>query len=160
MGKRGSLPKPIEYKINNHGCWIETNHFRNKGYPITWVNGKGKYISRVFYEKFKGKIPIGMSVLHNCPGGDNPACINPDHLWTGTTSQNMLDRHKKGRTAFGHKLPHKLTDKEVVDIYNSEESKHSLSKKYKISRPVITAIKRKLIWKNLTLSLPLPAWAE
>lgn len=39
-------------------------------------------------------IPKGMSVCHTC---DNPACINPDHLFVGSHLENMNDCKKKGR---------------------------------------------------------------
>ena len=38
---------------------------------------------------------------HNCPGGDNPSCVNTAHLFEGTQRENLLDMHRKGRSAFG-----------------------------------------------------------
>lgn len=43
-----------------------------------------------------GEIPDGLHVLHDCPGGDNKACVNPAHLWLGTHHENILDASRKG----------------------------------------------------------------
>ncbi len=40
-------------------------------------------------------------MLHNCPGGDNPSCINPAHLWLGTEADNNADCAAKGRKPHG-----------------------------------------------------------
>jgi hypothetical protein len=52
---------------------------------------------RFAWEIAKGPIPDGLGVLHNCPGGDNPACVNVAHLWLGTQAENMADMAAKGR---------------------------------------------------------------
>lgn len=49
---------------------------------------------RASYRIFRGPIPEGLSVCHTC---DIPLCVRPNHLWTGTTKQNMVDAKSKGR---------------------------------------------------------------
>ncbi len=72
------------------GCWMYQGHLNKSGY------GKfGKTTAhRTSYEIFKGPIEEGKMVCHTC---DKPACINPDHLWLGTNSDNQQDSIKKGR---------------------------------------------------------------
>ena len=49
---------------------------------------------RFSWELHFGPIPDGMFVLHHC---DNPPCVRPDHLFTGTQLDNMRDRQSKGK---------------------------------------------------------------
>lgn len=52
-----------------------------------------------------GPIPPGLMVLHDCPDGDNRACVNPAHLKLGTHQDNMDDAVAKGQTASGDRHP-------------------------------------------------------
>jgi hypothetical protein len=56
-----------------------------------------------------GAIPAGLHVLHNCPGGDMPACVNPSHLWLGDHDANMKDMWRKLRAGLIHRCCHDIT---------------------------------------------------
>lgn len=49
---------------------------------------------RVSWVIHNGEIPKGLCVLHRC---DNPPCVNPEHLFLGTRTDNAKDRDLKGR---------------------------------------------------------------
>jgi DNA-binding XRE family transcriptional regulator len=86
--------KQIRYKINENSCWICISHSLYNRYPTLRVNGRYIKMHRYIYMRFRGPIPRGLCVLHAC---DNPACINPAHLWLGTHRDNMKDAARKGR---------------------------------------------------------------
>lgn len=102
--KRISVRSRLEVnrKVNSEtGCWEWTKSRGKKGYGQIWVVDKFIRVPRAAYEEYIGPIPEGLKVLHHC---DNPPCFNPEHLFVGTQSENILDSVAKGRwPASGHK---------------------------------------------------------
>lgn len=95
------LLKHIEYDPNG-GCWLWSGGVSQSGYGCFWLDGRQTGAHRTSFELHKGPIPNGLFVCHKC---DVRACVNPDHLWVGTGSENMRDARDKGRT---YKVPRHL----------------------------------------------------
>lgn len=85
------------------GCW-EWTAVRIGGYGAFYAQGQQRKATRVAWTLLNGPIPDGMNILHHC---DNPGCVNPEHLYPGTTKQNAEDRVNRGRQpiAFGTDNP-------------------------------------------------------
>lgn len=80
-------------------CWEWTGGLFKTGYgKIRGNNGTTAYAHRVSYEINNGPIPPGLLVRHTC---DNPKCVRPDHLLTGTHLDNARDSIERGRARTG-----------------------------------------------------------
>lgn len=75
-------------------CILWSKNKNKRGYGITMFRGKCMGAHRASWIENYGDIPDGMLVCHKC---DNPSCINPEHLFLGTQSENMQDCKRKGR---------------------------------------------------------------
>jgi hypothetical protein len=109
---------------------------------------------RVAYELANGPIPEGLNVLHNCPGGDNPACVNPEHLFLGTLGDNNTDRDTKGRSAKGTDLPNaKLNETRVRAIRTRYEAggitQRQLAEEHRVHEAVICNVVNRKTWKHV-----------
>lgn len=78
-------------------CWEWNAGKFTDGYGCFHFEGKEIGAHRAAWRIHNGPIPNGALVCHHC---DNPGCVNPDHLFLGTVTDNNHDRDKKGR---GHK---------------------------------------------------------
>jgi hypothetical protein len=74
--------------------WTGSRH--PDGYGQMSVDNKTRRASRLAWEMVHGPIPKGLCVCHKC---DNPACVEPSHLWLGTKAQNWDDMRRKGRNS-------------------------------------------------------------
>lgn len=135
-------------------CWIWEGKISKRGYGITTWYSKTVIASRLMYEEKYGKIPDGLYACHKC---DNRACVNPDHIFLGTSSDNQQDMVRKGRSNFGAKHPHaKLNDAQVLEIRkllkeNGSEKSYlrSLARSYDVSLGSIQGIHYFRTWKHL-----------
>lgn len=79
-------------------CWLWQGAADKWGYGRFgfYIVGVKKQVlaTRFSYTITKGPVPNGELVLHSC---DNPACVNPNHLYAGTHNKNMEDMKVKGR---------------------------------------------------------------
>lgn len=94
VNKNVSIEERFFQKVNKtDSCWLWTGA-RAQGYGKFSVNGKIWQATRWSYEFHKSPIPDGLLICHTC---DFPACVNPEHLWPGTHSENALDMVNKDR---------------------------------------------------------------
>jgi hypothetical protein len=135
------------------GCWLWRGESK-RGYGSLRIGCVTHRAHRLSYEIFKGPIPGGMVVCHTC---DNPACVNPDHLFVGTQQDNIKDAWSKGRVRLprdGEKNPaSKLTAAQVLDIRARLCGKRgelsALAREYGVSSSLIAQIRDRLTWRWL-----------
>ena len=139
------------------GCIEWQGSLDGHGYGQIRCNSLSEKAHRYSYRYFKGKIPKGYCVCHKC---DNPKCVNHEHLFIGTHSDNMRDMYEKGRANRPSGEDHKdskLTWNKVEHIRISKKSSRELGKLYGVSHQTILAIRNNKTWKPIHLPEAKPA---
>lgn len=131
------------------GCWVWTqSECLRGGYGQV---GHGTYgtnkAHRLSYAAFHGDC-TGYWVCHTC---DNPACINPDHLFLGDAMDNHQDMVRKGRGNYARiaKRMRKLKPQQVREIRVSPLSQVALGSLYGVSSGTIGQIRRRQQYKDI-----------
>lgn len=156
------LYKPKEINLNPYqlvrfwnfveksdGCWNWTGRKNDKGYGRLWCGPKHLSAHRISWRLHHGPIPDdgthhSICVCHHC---DNPACVNPAHLFLGTMADNCADRARKkrgnvpvGEAVYCAKLSAVIV-KEVRTRFAAGENAKKLS--------VIYGVSHKTMWRAI-----------
>ncbi len=88
---RSPIVRLLQRIIVQGHCWIWNGAVSGppgRGYGILWDHTIKRLVKahRRSYELFRGTIPIGFEIDHICR---NRLCINPDHLYVVTHSENI-----------------------------------------------------------------------
>lgn len=134
------------------GCHIWTSDKTNGGYGRFFFKGQARFAHRIAYMLYKGEINQ-LRVCHSC---DNPSCVNPDHLFLGTSLDNTTDMMNKnrGNKAFGEKSGNsKLSEADVIFILKNRDKipTKAMSEMYNVSKTNIKDIKKRKTWKHIKL---------
>lgn len=141
-------------------CWTLAGGRNGSGYTTIHVGNITVGGHVVSFIVFIGPIPEGHYVLHDCPNGDNRACVNPHHLWSGTQAENLQDMVAKGRcyaqipgVRVGVKNGRAILTEEQVRLVQSKESwkrgeKTEWAKRFGVSASAICRIVFGWNWKR------------
>lgn len=151
MPRGESLESRFWQKVDRRGpdeCWPWLAACREGGYGHIKVKGKMQSAHRVSWHIHNGLIPDGLCVLHHC---DNPACVNPDHLFLGTVADNNRDRASKGRCYHGPRNWFRtFSEDQIRDIRSSPLSQEKLAEGYGVHLNAIWRILHRLTYVDVS----------
>ena len=142
-------------------CWEWTGSHNPDGYGHLRMHNRmgvpcDEDAHRLSWRLHHGAIPDGLCVLHTC---DNPACVNPAHLFLGTIADNNHDMRLKGRDRHPRGEQNgraKLTQAAVLDMRRRYAaggiSQEQLGREYGVCQSVAGRAIQGLTWKQLGAS--------
>lgn len=131
------------------GCWLWGGGISRRGYGLAKLNNIRHSAHRLSVVLHGGTVPVDKIVCHTC---DNPRCVNPSHLYVGTTKQNAYDRtvRGRGRTAIGPDSPSaKLTVAQVLESRFSTARHTELAAKFGVSPSTIRKLRSGKSWRHV-----------
>jgi hypothetical protein len=142
-------------KRGDDECWEWQGGISSWGYGVFCVSGKSRGAHRVSAIIHQGSEPPPS--IHTCHHCDNRKCVNPQHLFFGTPSDNQRDAASKGRSGGqmmkgernGH---HKLLETDIPAIRAMRANGSTLlaiADAYGVSFGIIGKICRGELWKHL-----------
>ena len=156
-----------------NGCQFLDGNTQNNGYINWWYlpvisTGKPRWItahrfSALVSGKFTEDQVNNYCVLHHCDqhyARDDVSyrqCVNPDHLWIGTTAENNADCVAKGRantpvSRYGvDNFNSKLTEAQVKHIIKNHYiiTQKKLAVQHGVNTSTVEAIHRNITWQHL-----------
>ena len=132
-------------------CWLWTGRRDRLGYGRLTLALHGRREAcnahRIVYALERGDIPAGRVIMHTC---DNPSCVNPTHLVSGTPAENVADMDRKGRGVRNGKA--KLTAPQVRELLSrfiTGEHPRTLARSYGIAYTYCRRLLAGKTWRHV-----------
>jgi len=126
-------------------CWLwQAGTQEPFGHGVIWDAEKKSMVGahRVSWLLHHGPVPRGKWILHTC---DVPACVNPRHLYVGTSERNVRDCFERVRSLY-----QKLTPDDVrairAAITGTWGEQAALAREYGVTPAAISDIVRGRRW--------------
>lgn len=141
--ERLSIPEP------NSGCTLWFGAGNKRGYGHIKIDGRQWAIHRFVWTMHHGLIPSGMYICHRC---DMPPCINIDHLFVGTPTENVHDMMAKGRSrsliGSGHQNSI-LTEEKVAAIRCAKGTQAEIAERFGVHEATVWGIIHRKRWTHI-----------
>ena len=111
-----------------------------------------KIVHRALFQELQGPVPPGSHVCHHC---DTPSCVNPDHLFLGTPTDNAQDRKNKGRSASrrgnlnGRSVLTPEAATEIRVLLKQGHSQQDVAGRFGVSQTTVSRVKIGSTWGEL-----------
>lgn len=157
LARRVAFYKKI-YWHTSQNCWLWLGPKSEGPYGRFTIKNALYSPHRVAFVLWNTAIPINMCVCHTC---DNPRCVNPSHLFLGTTLDNVRDKIRKnrysrvgnrGRVKGEKNGCAKLTEENIIQIRKLRKAGltyKEIGQKFGISRTHTTRICCMRNWRHI-----------
>lgn len=140
--------------VGPNRCILFAGSLGSNGYGQLNISKHPTPTHRIAWVISNGQIPEHLCVCHTC---DNKACVNVNHLFLGTKSDNAKDMVSKNRSASGElHSQSKITRQQANIIYNLANEKKmkqsEIAKMFGIDRSQVSNIKLGKYWSGSILN--------
>jgi len=138
--------------LSSSECWLWRGATSSKGYGVVSWNGKDKFCHRLAWELSFGSIQEGLFICHKC---DVRLCCNPQHLFSGTASDNQQDAALKGRMDRRPGSKHPLAilhERDVVEMrhrHSNGETAQELADTFNVAKITVYGILARRSWRHI-----------
>lgn len=142
----------VAITADSEKCWNWNGCKIKHGYGAQRLGDSAYLAHRISFAISRTNFSFSeMDVCHKC---DNPSCVNPSHLFLGTTAENMRDAIKKGRFVIGEKNHFsKLKEDQVREIRKlyatGQYRKIDLAVKFGVGHSTIVNATNRTNWKHV-----------
>ncbi len=134
-------------QLSPGGCWEWIGGKISAGYGVLYHLKQPIYTHRLSYVIAYGAIPEGALIRHRC---DNPPCVNPAHLLTGTKADNARDVVNRGMSSRKECRSAKLTEDKVLEIRalyaTGEYTQRALGEQFGVDQALISRVIHRQRW--------------